>query len=42
MTLFHWLMKPEEVKLSGIARNVPNQLVYSTIFFANMVADEIM
>lgn len=42
MTPLRWLMEPEKVKLNGIAPSMPNQLLYSTILFANIVADEIM
>lgn len=42
MTPLHCLIEPKKVKLNGIAHNVLNQLVYSTIFFANIVVDMII
>lgn len=41
MIPLRWLMELEEVKLNNIARNVPNQLVYSTILSVNIVFDEV-
>lgn len=40
--LLYWLIESKEIKLNTIIHNMPNQLVYSIIFFSNIAIDEIM
>ena len=42
MTLLHWLIKLEEIKLNDIMYNMSNQLLYFTILFVNIVVDKVM